>query len=84
MFREMTWIAVVAIQDPVRGGVAAAVRDCRRASVAVKMVIGDKVETALAIAREYGITVTDDNSSGLMIEGTEFRRLSEEQRRAVV
>ena len=84
VFREMTWIAVVAIQDPVRGGVAAAVRDCRRASVAVKMVTGDKVETALAIARECGIIVTDDDSSGLVMEGAEFRRLSEEQRRAVV
>ena len=46
VFREMTWIAVVAM-GPVRGGVAAAVRDCRRASVAVKMVTGDKVETAV-------------------------------------
>jgi Ca2+-transporting ATPase len=84
VFREMTWIAVVAIQDPVRGGVAAAVRDCRRASVAVKMVTGDKVETALAIAQECSIIATDDDSSGLVMEGAEFRRLSEEQRRAVV
>ena len=84
VFREMTWIAVVAIQDPVRGGVAAAVRDCKRASVAVKMVTGDKVETALAIAQECSIIATDDDSSGLVMEGAEFRRLSEEQRRAVV
>jgi Ca2+-transporting ATPase len=81
VFRDMTWIAVVAIQDPVREGVPAAVHDCRRASVAVKMVTGDKVETARAIARECGI-VTDD--SGLVMEGVEFRRLDEEQRRARV
>ncbi|KAK4235640.1 Ca2+-transporting ATPase [Achaetomium macrosporum] len=87
IFHNMTWLAVVAIQDPVREGVPAAVRDCRRASVAVKMVTGDKVETARAIARECGIIIaddTDDNSRGRVMEGAEFSRLTEEQRRAVV
>ncbi|KAK4100093.1 calcium-translocating P-type ATPase [Parathielavia hyrcaniae] len=81
VFRDMTWVAVVGIQDPVRDGVPDAVRDCRRAQVAVKMVTGDKVETARAIARECGI-VTDEH--GHVMEGVEFRGLSEEQRRARV
>ncbi|KAK4127944.1 calcium-translocating P-type ATPase [Parathielavia appendiculata] len=81
VFRDMIWIAVVGIQDPVREHVPAAVRDCRRAQVAVKMVTGDKVETARAVARECGI-VTDEG--GHVMEGVEFRRLSEEQRRARV
>ncbi|GAB1319894.1 plasma membrane calcium [Madurella fahalii] len=81
VFHDMTWVAVLAIQDPVREGVSVAVRDCQRASVAVKMVTGDRVETARAIARECGI-ITGEN--GLVMEGAEFRRLSEEQMRAVV
>ena len=81
VFCDMTWIAVVAIQDPVREGVPAAVRDCQRASVAVKMVTGDKVETARAIARECGIVNDDTNS---VMEGAEFRRLREDQKRAMV
>jgi Ca2+-transporting ATPase len=85
LFQNMTWLGVVAIQDPVREGVPAAVRDCRRASVAVKMVTGDKVETARAIARECGI-IADDDHNGVrrVMEGAEFSRLSEEQRRTVV
>lgn len=92
VLRDMTWIGVLAIQDPVRAGVPAAVRDCQRASVAVKMVTGDKVETARAIARECGIVSTtgsgtstaDDPEAGLVMEGAEFRRLGERERRALV
>ncbi|KAK4034511.1 Ca2+-transporting ATPase [Parachaetomium inaequale] len=82
ILHDMTWIGVLAIQDPVRAGVPAAVRDCGRASVAVKMVTGDKGETARAIARECGIISSDGD--GLVMEGSEFRRLGEEQMRAVV
>ncbi|KXX76192.1 Calcium-transporting ATPase 2 [Madurella mycetomatis] len=81
VFHDMTWVAVLAIQDPVRAGVPAAVRDCQRASVAVKMVTGDRVETARAIARECGIVTGE---SELVMEGAEFRRLNEEHMRAVV
>ncbi|KAL2138285.1 hypothetical protein VTI28DRAFT_7149 [Corynascus sepedonium] len=89
--RNMTWIALVAIQDPVREGVPAAVRDCRRASVAVKMVTGDKVETARAIARECGILEGEEAEAGegggggnAVMDGAVFRRLREEQRRGIV
>ncbi|KAK0616440.1 hypothetical protein B0T14DRAFT_523136 [Immersiella caudata] len=78
VFNDMTWIALVAIQDPVRRGVPAAVATCGRASVTVKMVTGDNVETARAIARECGIIADEE---GAVMEGTEFRRLSEEQMR---
>ncbi|KAL2165036.1 hypothetical protein VTH06DRAFT_332 [Thermothelomyces fergusii] len=92
VFRDMTWIALVAIQDPVREGVPAAVRDCRRASVAVKMVTGDKVETARAVALECGILAREEDGGGVghgqgehaVMEGAAFRRLGEEQRRSVV
>jgi P-type Ca2+ transporter type 2C len=79
VFADMTWIALVAIQDPVRRGVPAAVATCGRASVNVKMVTGDNVETARAIARECGI-IRDETE--VVMEGIEFRRLSEEQQRA--
>lgn len=88
VFRDLTWIGVLAIQDPVREGVPAAVADCRRASVSVKMVTGDKVETARAIARECGIIAEEEGGEEeneyAVMEGVEFRKLSEERRRAVV
>ncbi|KAK1752290.1 hypothetical protein QBC47DRAFT_416759 [Echria macrotheca] len=79
---NLVWLGVVAIQDPVRKGVRAAVETCRRASVAVKMVTGDNVETAMAIAEECGILVED--GSGLVMEGPEFRRLTERLMRSIV
>ncbi len=78
VFDDMTWLAVMAIQDPVRPGVAAAVRTCHRASVAVKMVTGDNVETARAIARECGILPAE--GGGMVMEGADFRRLTEGER----
>jgi Ca2+-transporting ATPase len=71
--KEMIWMGVVGIQDPVRKGVPQAVKDCQRASVLVKMVTGDNVETARAIAKECGILT----EGGLVMEGPEFRKLSQ-------
>ncbi|KAJ4289485.1 plasma membrane calcium [Collariella sp. IMI 366227] len=85
---DLTYLAILAIQDPVRPGVPAAVHACHRASVAVKMVTGDKVETARAIARECGILTPDseneNNNSTSIMDGAEFRRLRDEQRQGVV
>ncbi|KAH7142046.1 hypothetical protein EDB81DRAFT_54451 [Dactylonectria macrodidyma] len=82
VFQAMTWIGVVGIQDPVRKGVLEAVQDCHTASVSVKMVTGDNVETARAIARECGILT--QAKEGLVIEGLEFRQLSETDRATAV
>ncbi|KAM3294001.1 hypothetical protein ACQJBY_037102 [Aegilops geniculata] len=64
-----TFIGIVGIKDPVRPGVRESVASCRSAGIAVKMVTGDNINTAKAIARECGI-LTD---GGLAIEGAEFR-----------
>jgi Ca2+-transporting ATPase len=77
VFKGMTWIGTVGIQDPVRKGVPAALEDCRRASVSVKMVTGDNIETARAIAKECGLLTSDND---IVMEGADFRRLSDEQR----
>ncbi|KAK5662281.1 hypothetical protein OQA88_8187 [Cercophora sp. LCS_1] len=78
---DLVWLAVVGIQDPVRDGVPAAVQTCGRANVQVKMVTGDNIETARAIARECGIITSEKE---LVMEGAEFRRLSEGERLAKV
>ncbi|KAM7206544.1 cation transporting ATPase [Naviculisporaceae sp. PSN 640] len=81
---SLTWLAVVGIQDPVREGVPAAVATCHRASVSVKMVTGDNMETARAIALECGIlkhknSLTDDGEDGLVMDGPTFRTLPPDQ-----
>ncbi|KAJ4327742.1 plasma membrane calcium [Fusarium piperis] len=73
VLHELVFLGVVGIQDPVRPGVPEAVLKAQRAGVVVRMVTGDNATTAKAIAKECGI-YTD----GLVIEGPDFRRLSEE------
>ncbi|XP_047955968.1 calcium-transporting ATPase 2, plasma membrane-type-like [Salvia hispanica] len=67
-----TLIGIVGIKDPVRPGVRESVALCRSAGVTVRMVTGDNINTAKAIARECGI-LTDD---GIAIEGPDFREMS--------
>ncbi|RFU80744.1 ca2+-transporting atpase [Trichoderma arundinaceum] len=80
---DMTWIGVVGIQDPIRQGVPAAVEDCRTASVSVKMVTGDNIETARAVGRECGILKKLPEDEGLVMEGQDFRQLSTKEQEAV-
>ncbi|KAI4337048.1 hypothetical protein L6164_015506 [Bauhinia variegata] len=67
-----TCIGIVGIKDPVRPGVRESIAICRSAGITVRMVTGDNINTAKAIARECGI-LTD----GIAIEGHEFREKSE-------
>lgn len=75
-----TCIGIVGIKDPVRPGVKESVALCRSAGVTVRMVTGDNINTAKAIARECGI-LTDD---GIAIEGPVFRELSQEEMLKVI
>ncbi|XP_021833296.1 putative calcium-transporting ATPase 11, plasma membrane-type isoform X2 [Prunus avium] len=75
-----TLIAVVGIKDPVCPGVKDAVQTCLAAGITVRMVTGDNIYTAKAIATECGILTED----GLAIEGQEFRKMSLEQKKAVI
>ena len=77
---DMTLLAVIGIQDPLRDGVAKAVKQCQDAGVKVRMVTGDNVITASAIAMECGIKTPD----GLVLEGPKFRQMSDKQMDAVI
>ncbi|XVE55764.1 hypothetical protein DITRI_Ditri03aG0183900 [Diplodiscus trichospermus] len=70
-----TCIGIVGIKDPVRPGVKESVAICKSAGITVRMVTGDNINTAKAIAKEIGI-LTDN---GIAIEGPEFREKSEEE-----
>jgi Ca2+ transporting ATPase len=63
-------IAVVAIMDPVRPGVPEAVNDCKKAHIKVRMVTGDNMITAKAIARTCNILESD--ASNRVMEGVSF------------
>ncbi|GAA6050651.1 hypothetical protein JCM3770_000873 [Rhodotorula araucariae] len=80
MAQDLTLIAITAIEDPLRDGVANAVATCQRAGVMVKMCTGDNVLTARSIATQCGIF----SKGGIIMEGPVFRKLSAQQRLEVV
>eukprot|EP00002_Diphylleia_rotans_P038102 TRINITY_DN8611_c0_g1_i1.p1 TRINITY_DN8611_c0_g1~~TRINITY_DN8611_c0_g1_i1.p1 ORF type:complete len:705 (-),score=160.86 TRINITY_DN8611_c0_g1_i1:207-2321(-) len=47
--QNLTLIALVGIQDPVRPEVPAAVESCKRAGIFVRMVTGDSIQTTLSL-----------------------------------
>ncbi|KAM6217726.1 plasma membrane calcium-transporting ATPase 4 isoform 1-T1 [Rhynchocyon petersi] len=70
---ELTCIAVLGIEDPVRPEVPEAIAKCKRAGITVRMVTGDNINTARAIATKCGILTPGDDF--LCLEGKEFNRL---------
>lgn len=80
IFKEMVFLGVVGIQDPLRPGVTEAVRQCQGAGVFVRMVTGDNIMTAKAIASECGIYTP----GGIAMEGSVFRKLGSKQMMQII
>ena len=80
IFKNMVFLGIVGIQDPLREGVKEAVMTCRHAGVFVRMVTGDNVLTAKAIGQECGIYT----KGGLVMEGPIFRRLGRTEMREII
>ena len=78
-------LAIVAISDPLRQEVPAAIRQCKQAGIDVKIVTGDTSETAMEIARQTGIVASESLSTNQeSITGPQFAALSDEEALAVV
>ncbi|XP_028854472.1 plasma membrane calcium-transporting ATPase 4 isoform X5 [Denticeps clupeoides] len=69
---ELTCLAVVGIEDPVRPEVPEAISKCQRAGITVRMVTGDNINTARAIATKCGIL--HPNEDFLCLEGKQFNQ----------
>ncbi|XP_030446376.2 calcium-transporting ATPase 12, plasma membrane-type-like [Syzygium oleosum] len=81
----LTLLGIVGIKDPCRPGVRRAVVSCRSAGVNIKMITGDNVHTARAIALECGILNSDEDlEHEAIVEGAQFRNYSPEQRMAAI
>jgi Ca2+-transporting ATPase len=72
IFKNMVLLGIVGIQDPLREGVREAVQTCKNAGVRVRMVTGDNMITARAIAEDCGIYTP----GGVVMEGPVFRKLN--------
>ncbi|XP_041836077.1 plasma membrane calcium-transporting ATPase 2 isoform X5 [Melanotaenia boesemani] len=72
ILNDLTAICVVGIEDPVRPEVPDAIQKCQRAGITVRMVTGDNINTARAIAVKCGIIRPGEDF--LCIDGKEFNR----------
>ncbi|XP_071709373.1 calcium-transporting ATPase 9, plasma membrane-type-like [Rutidosis leptorrhynchoides] len=78
---DLVLLAIIGLKDPCRRDVKDAVRLCIKAGVKVRMVTGDNLQTAKAVALECGILKSDaDAKEPNLIEGKTFRGYSEKQR----
>ncbi|PID90340.1 MAG: haloacid dehalogenase, partial [Bacteroidetes bacterium] len=73
----LTLLAIVAISDPVRPDVPAAIAECQSAGISVKIVTGDTVLTATEIARQIGLW-DESCTERSAISGPEFEAMSDE------
>ena len=55
----LTMIAICGLQDPLRGQIVESVKVCQEAGINIRMVTGDNLDTAKAIAIEAGILRAD-------------------------
>ena len=75
---SLTLLGIVAISDPVRPDVPAAITDCRNAGVKVKIVTGDTGATAREIGRQVGLW-SDDDGDEAIINGPDFAALDDNE-----
>jgi len=71
--RDLIFLGVMGMKDPIRPEAKVAVEACRSAGIRTVMITGDHKDTAVAIARELGILKTESQA----ISGTELDRLSD-------
>jgi Ca2+-transporting ATPase len=84
----LIYVGFVAIRDPVRDDVREALAECKGAGINVKMITGDNVETARAIAIETGLLDHEhapvDATHGAVMTSDHFNALNDDQLKAAL
>jgi Ca2+-transporting ATPase len=68
-YEDLTFLGLIALEDPAREDVPQAIQDCRRAGIRVVMVTGDHAVTARSIGRAVGL------STSKVVEGRHVEKL---------
>ncbi|MBL9170291.1 MAG: cation-transporting P-type ATPase [Verrucomicrobiales bacterium] len=74
-----TFLGLQAMMDPPRPAAIAAVQQCQRAGIAVKMITGDHLVTARAIAGKIGLKGREEHGSLVALSGRELEALSDQE-----
>ena len=73
--KNLIFTGFVGIEDPLRSDVKEAIDHCRQAGITVKILTGDNINTARAIAHQLGIVKKDS----LVLEVTDIDEMSDEE-----
>jgi Ca2+-transporting ATPase len=71
----LTWLGLVGLEDPIRPGVAEAIRRCDRAGVRTVILTGDQRGTAVAVARTLGL----DDGRARVLEAADLEQMPADQ-----
>lgn len=82
--KDLTLLGVLGMIDPPRDTAKEAVRECRSAGIAVKMITGDHATTAAAIAKELALADTIRVTSGHELDGLNDAQLIDVARASTV
>ncbi|MEX1111989.1 MAG: HAD-IC family P-type ATPase [Candidatus Andersenbacteria bacterium] len=72
---DLSFLGVLAIEDPVRLDVASSIKETLSAGVHVKLITGDHIGTAKAVAKAAGLTANEDTS----LSGQELQEMSDQE-----
>ncbi|MFA7241329.1 MAG: cation-transporting P-type ATPase [Sulfuricellaceae bacterium] len=78
---NLTFLGLQGMIDPPRPEVQSAIKACRTAGIAVKMITGDNKDTAAAIAKQLGLM---DKDSAPPLTGRQIQAMSDAELRAAI
>jgi len=73
--RDLVFLGLVAMKDPLRSEAKQAVHQCREAGIRTVMITGDHKDTAVAIAKELGLA----DGAGSAFTGTDINNVTDDQ-----
>ena len=74
-----TFLGLQGMMDPPRPAAIASVRQCQRAGIAVKMITGDHLATARAIAAQIGLQGREQDGQLVALSGRELEKISDQE-----
>ena len=76
---SLTFLGLQGMMDPPRPEAIISVRKCQQAGIAVKMITGDHLVTARAVARQIGLMGNEDDGKLVTLSGRELEKISDAQ-----
>ncbi len=75
----LTFLGLQGMMDPPRSEAIVSVRECQQAGIAVKMITGDHLVTARAIASQIGLKGNEEHGKLVALSGRELEKVSDEE-----